>query len=377
MSRPVTLFTGQWADLPLEKLAKLVKEMGYDGMELACWGDHFDVNAATGMSASEFLAGARPDPAAGAEYRKQKWELLGDTGLNAWAISAHLVGQAVCDLVDPRHKCILPAEIWGSGVSTYPGQIGYEADEAEAIRQRAAAQLQLTMYASRYFMDDKPDTLRGYDFGSTPSVVNGFTGSSIWGMIYAFPPTDQSHWSAGFTDFAKRFDPILGTCKQQNVRFALEVHPTEIAFDIATAQRAIDAVGGHEYFGFNFDPSHLAYQRVDYRKFLYTFRDRIFHVHDKDVQWGCSLDGSVGVFGGFTTFAKPERDWDFRSIGHGGVNFDAITCALNDIGYRGTRSVEWEDSRMDRVFGATEACDRIRGFEFTPSATAFDAQFDN
>ena len=46
MPRPVTLFTGQWADLPLEKLAPLVKKMGYDGVELACWGDHFDVDAA-------------------------------------------------------------------------------------------------------------------------------------------------------------------------------------------------------------------------------------------------------------------------------------------------------------------------------------------
>ena len=96
MSRPVTLFTGQWADLPLEKLAPLAYEMGYDGLELACWGDHFDVDAA----------------ASSKSYLKQKWELLADHGLTCFAISNHLVGQAVCDLIDDRHKAILPADVW-------------------------------------------------------------------------------------------------------------------------------------------------------------------------------------------------------------------------------------------------------------------------
>ena len=46
MPRPVTLFTGQWADLSLETLAKKVSEWGFDGLELACWGDHFEVDKA-------------------------------------------------------------------------------------------------------------------------------------------------------------------------------------------------------------------------------------------------------------------------------------------------------------------------------------------
>ena len=378
MSRPITLFTGQWADLPLAKLAPKIASFGYDGAELACWGDHFDVNAATGVSLEDFIGGRRPDPQSGASYRRDKWLQLADNGLNCYAISAHLVGQAICDLIDPRHKEILPPSVWGKGVSCYPGQIGYDAQEAENIRRRAAAQLQLTAIAARYFMDDKPEALRGgSDYGIAPAVVNGFTGSSIWGLQYAFPPTTQEVWDQGFSDFANRFNPILNVFEQQNVNFALEVHPTEIAFDTATARRAVAAVKGHKRFGFNFDPSHLLYQRVNYRKFIYTFADRIFHVHDKDVQCGCALDGEVGVFGGFTDFANPARDWDFRSIGHGQVNFDAITCALNDIGYLGSRSVEWEDSRMEREFGATEACAAIKKIEFKPSGIAFDGQFNN
>jgi sugar phosphate isomerase/epimerase len=343
MARPVTLFTGQWADLPLETLCGKMLEFGYDGLELACWGDHFDV------------ARAMKDR----NYCKKKWELLGDFGLTAYAISNHLVGQAICDRIDERHKLIVPPEVWGDG-------------EPEGVRRRAAKHMKDAAKACRKFMDTKPGRKRKDDF---PAVVNGFTGSSIWHAIYAFPPTDQAYWDKGFADFGKRFKPILDAFDKVDVNFALEVHPTEIAFDIATSHRAIAAVGGHKRFGFNYDPSHLGYQGVDYVRFLYEFKDRIYHVHMKDVWWGHG-DGTVGVFGGHTDFADPRRYWDFRSLGHGDINFEEIIVALNDIGYNGPLSVEWEDSRMDREHGATEACDFVRAVDFPRSDLAFDAQFD-
>jgi len=339
MPRPVTLFTGQWADLTFEQICASAKSFGYDGLELACWGDHFDV--AKCLTDSGYAAG--------------RWSILQKHGLKSWAISAHLVGQAVCDLIDERHKPILPAEVWGDG-------------QPEGVRGRAAARMVDTARACRRFVDSAPKSI-GY-----PAVVNGFSGSSIWHSVYAFPPTDQSFWQRGFDDFAARWTPILGEFDKQNVNFALEVHPTEIAFDIASAQRALDAVKGHKRFGFNFDPSHLAYQGVDYVKFLHTFRDRIFHVHMKDVWWGQG-DGTVGVFGGHTTFGDPRRYWDFRSLGRGEVNFERIIAALNDIRYAGPLSVEWEDSRMDRRHGATESAAFVRKLDFPPSGIAFDAQF--
>jgi len=262
----------------------------------------------------------------------------------------------VCDLIDERHKSILPPEIWGDG-------------NPEGVRQRAAQRMIDTAKAARKLFDAAPG---GTGF---PAVVNGFTGSSVWHSIYAFPPTDQKYWQRGFDDFAKRYGPILYEFEKQNVNFALEVHPTEIAFDIASAQRAIDAVKGHARFGFNFDPSHLGYQGVDYVKFIRTFGKRIFHVHLKDAWWGHG-DGTVGVFGGHVSFADPRRYWDFRSLGHGDVNFEEIIVALNDIGYKGPLSVEWEDSRMDREHGATEAAAFAKKIDFTPSTIAFDAQFD-
>jgi sugar phosphate isomerase/epimerase len=328
--RLLTLFTGQWTDLPLAELAPLAARMGYDGLELACGGDHFNVQRA--LQEPGYAAGQRA--------------LLAEHGLQVFAIGNHLIGQAVCDLIDTRHQAMLPAHVWGDG-------------EPEGVRQRAAAELADTARAARLLGVER---------------VTGFTGSSIWHAAYAFPPTPQSYWDAGFADFAHRFTPILDVFDAQGVNFALEVHPTEIAFDIATAERALAALGGHARFGFNFDPSHLAYQGVDYVRFIRQFGPRIFHVHMKDVWWGRG-DGTVGTFGGHTSFGDARRGWDFRSVGRGMIDFESIIVALNDVGYAGPLSVEWEDSRMDRVHGATESAAFCRRLDFPPAHGAFDTAF--
>jgi sugar phosphate isomerase/epimerase len=331
MARPVTLFTGQWADMPLEVLAQKAAGWGYDGLELACWGDHFEVDKAL----------------ADDKYCENRLKILKKHGLQVFAISSHLVGQAVCDRIDKRHKAILPADVWGDG-------------EPEGVRQRAAQKLIDTAKAAKKL---------------GVKVVIGFTGSPIWHLLYSFPPVTSNMIKQGYREFGKHFKPILDAFKSKGVKFALEVHPTEIAFDIASAQRALEAVKNHPAFGFNYDPSHLGYQGVDYVKFIRTFAGRIYHTHIKDVWWGHG-DGTVGVFGGHTEFGDPRRYWDFRSPGHGDINFEEIIVALNDIGYKGPLSVEWEDSRMDRQDGAKEACEFIKKADFKPSAVAFDAQFE-
>jgi sugar phosphate isomerase/epimerase len=343
MSRPITLFTGQWADLPLAELAPAAKRLGYDGLELACWGDHFDVDQA----------------ASSKKYCREKWQLLTDHGLTCYAISNHLTGQAVCDRIDERHRSILPPDVWGDG-------------QPEGVRRRAARKMIRTAQAARRFFDLQPGRKNA---AGAPAIVNGFTGSSIWHSIYSFPPTSPDYWEKGFQDFARRFGPILEAFDRVNVNFALEVHPTEIAFDLASAEHAVAAVQGHRRFGFNYDPSHLGYQGVDYVKFIRVLGPRIHHVHIKDVWWGHG-DGSVGVFGGHVGFGDPRRYWDFRSPGRGDIRFEDIIVALNDVGYRGPLSVEWEDSRMDRIHGATEAAAFVRRLDFTASARAFDAAFE-
>jgi sugar phosphate isomerase/epimerase len=207
------------------------------------------------------------------------------------------------------------------------------------------------------------------------SIVNGATGSPIWHLIYSFPPNTPKMIEDGYKEFAKRWKPILDSYKRLNIRFAFEVHPTDIAFDIASARRALKAVNNHPAFCFNYDPSHLGYQGVDYIQFIHTFGERIIHVHMKDVGWSESPT-EAGVFGGHTEFGTKGRYWDFRSPGRGNINFEEIIRALNRADYNGPLSVEWEDSGMDREHGAREACEFVRSIDFPPSRIAFDAAFE-
>lgn len=330
MARPVTMFTGQWADLPVAELARKFKSFGYDGLELACWGDHFEVDKAL-----------KED-----DYCAKKRQLLEKNGMQVFAISNHLVGQAVLDVIDIRHKSILPPHIWGDG-------------DPKGVNQRAAEELKNTARAAQKL---------------GVGIVNGFTGSSIWPYLYSFPPVPPAWIDDGFKLLAERFNPILDVFGECGVKFALEVHPTEIAFDLYTAERALKALDYREEFGFNFDPSHLIWQGVDPVEFIRAFPDRIYHVHMKDAI--VKLNGRTGILASHLNFGDARRGWDFRSLGRGGVNFEEIVRALNDIGYKGPLSVEWEDSGMDRDAGAKEACEFVKRMDFEPSKVAFDAAFD-
>lgn len=329
MSRPVTLFTGQWADLPLTTLAKKTSAWGYDGLELACWGDHLDV--AKG--------------AVDKDYCKHQLRILKKHNLKLFAISHHLAGQLVCDLNnDSRSDGFAPASCAG---------------DAEKKRGWAVET-----------MKDAARTARNLGI----NVVNGFTGSSIWHLLYSFPPVTDAMIEDGYKYFASMWNPILDVYDECGVKFALEVHPTEIAFDIVTAHRVLDAIGRRKTFGFNFDPSHLLWQMIDPVRFIEEFPDRIFHVHMKDA--ALQLDGKNGILGSHLNFGARGRGWDFRSLGHGSVKFEEIIRALNHIRYTGPLSVEWEDRGMEREHGACEACEFVRKIDFSQSAVAFDAAFD-
>ncbi|MBZ0282260.1 MAG: sugar phosphate isomerase/epimerase [Anaerolineae bacterium] len=331
MARPVTLFTGQWADLTLDTLAEMVAGWGYDGLELACWGDHFEVDKALSQDG----------------YIQSRHDILAKHGLECFAISNHLVGQCVSDaMIDDRHKSILPPRLWGDG-------------SAEGVRQRAAQEMKDTAKAAK---------LMGV------GVVNGFTGSPIWHMIYRFPPTSDAMIDAGYKEFADRWNPILDEFDKQGVRFALEAHPSEIAYDIYTAEKTLAALNHRKAFGFNFDPSHFIHQQFDPVNFINAFPDRIYHVHVKDSK--VTLNGHSSILGSHLGFGDYRRGWDFVSPGHGDMDLEGIVRALNRIGYDGPLSVEWEDSGMDREHGASESVDFVKSTDFTPSNVAFDAAFE-
>ncbi len=330
MARKVTLFTGQWADMPLNELATKASEWGYDGLELGCWGDHMDV-----FKAAEDM-----------HYCKKQKKILEDNGLELVAISNHLAGQLVCDPNnDARSDAFAPEECAG---------------DPDKKRKWAVEAMKKTAKASRNL---------GLD------TVIGFTGSSIWHMFYGFPPITEDMIEEGFKYFAEMWNPILDEFDKNGVRYALEVHPTEIAFDVVTAKRALEVLGKREAFGFNFDPSHLYWQMVDPVMFLKEFSDRIYHVHMKDA--ALQLDGRSGILASHLNFGQSERGWDFRSLGRGDVDFEEIIRQLNNIGYDGPLSVEWEDCGMDREHGAREACEFVKNIDFKPSSVVFDSSFDN
>jgi sugar phosphate isomerase/epimerase len=329
MTRPVTLFTGQWADMPIADLAGKAATWGFDGLELACWGDHFDVRQAVS------------DP----DYVKRQRALLDAHGLQVWAISNHLTGQAVCDVpLDHRHRDVLPRHVWGDG-------------DPDGVRARAAAEMADTARAAAAL-------------GITR--VNGFTGSSIWYMLAGFPPVSAETIDHGFADFVERWTPILDVFQAEGVVFGLEIHPAEIAYDYWTAERALREMR-HPAFGINFDPSHLHWQQVDPVAFLEGLGDRVTHVHCKDA--ARRLNGRNGILASHLPFGDPRRGWDFRSVGRGGVDWEEIFRALNRIGYDGPLSVEWEDVGVNREIAAPEALRFVRSKATGASARQFDAAF--
>ncbi|MEO6413576.1 MAG: sugar phosphate isomerase/epimerase family protein [Pedococcus sp.] len=333
MARPITLFTGQWADLPFEEVCRLAASWGYDGLEIACWGDHFEVDRA--LAEDDYVAGRR--------------EILERHGLGVWAISNHLVGQAVCDdPIDQRHQEILPADVWGDG-------------DPEGVRQRAAQRMADTARAAAKL---------GVD------VVIGFTGSATWKYVAMFPPVSAATIEAGYQDFADRWNPILDVYDEVGVRFAHEVHPSEIAYDYWTTVRTLEAIDHRPAFGLNWDPSHMVWQDLDPAAFIWDFQDRIYHVDCKDVRMRVG-NGRNGRLSSHLPWNDPRRGWDFVSTGHGDVPWEDCFRTLGAIGYSGPISVEWEDAGMDRLVGAAEAVGFVRRLAFEPPEAAFDAAFSS
>lgn len=324
MSKPITLFTGQWADMNFENLCQKAAEWGYEGLEIACWGDHMDVGRA-----AEDMA-----------YVNDKKKILEKHEMNCWALGAHLAGQCVGDNYDERLNAFVPDSVKG---------------QPEKLKQWAIEEMKSTAKAAK-------------NMGC--SVVNGFMGSPIWKAWYSFPPTTEDMIDKGFFLIRELWTPIFDEFDRLGIRFALEVHPTEIAFDLYTAGRLLETFDFRPTLGFNFDPSHLLWQGMEPHLFIREFPDRIYHVHMKDV--AVTLDGKAGILGSFLPFGDLKRGWNFRSLGHGDVNFEDIIRELNSIHYSGPLSVEWEDNGMDREFGARESLEFVRSINFSPSDVDFD-----
>lgn len=321
MARPLLLFSGQWTDLPLSTLVSKLSDWGYQGLELCCWGDHFEVQRALSEG----------------DYCQKKLDLLGKHDLTVPVLSNHRVGQAVCDRIEGRHQRILPDYVWGDG-------------DPEGVRQRAVEEMIATIQAAQKL---------------GVGVVSGFTGSAIWGAVLGYPAASADEVDQAFQEFAHWWHPILDACRDAGIRFACEVHPGQMAFDLFTAEKTLEALEGRDEFGFLFDPSHLHWQGVDPVEFIRRFGDRVYHVHVKDV--ALTLNGKSSILNSCLGHGDGRRGWHFRAPGHGGIDWENLIRALNDVGYAGPLAVEFKDSGMNRDHGAAEACQFVKRLDFEPA----------
>lgn len=322
--RPITITTGQYGDLSFEEVCRTMSELGYDGLEIACH---------THLNAHKYVEDA--------EYRSYVTETLKKYNLRVWALGAHLAGQCVGDNWDPRLDNFAPNAISG---------------DPEKIRQWAIDEVKTVARAAN---------MMGVH------IVTCFLGSPIWAYWYSFPQTTQEMVEEGYRRIKELWTPIFDEFDKLDVKFALEVHPTEIAFDYYSTKKLLEVFDHRPTLGLNFDPSHLQWQGCDPCLFVRDFADRIYHVHMKDVK--VKLDGRSGILGSHIEFGDWRRGWNFVSLGHGDVDFDGIIRELNAMDYQGPLSVEWEDSGMERMFGAKEALEFTRRMNFEPSKVAFDA----
>lgn len=329
MKRLVTLTTCQWADIEFDKMCVLAKQMGYDGLEIACWGNHINIEKAYSDDT----------------YVEWILENLRKNGLVCKALAAHIIGQCVGDAPDVRLNNFAPQEY---------------ADHPDAIRAWGIDQMKKVAVVAKKM---------------GVKIVTGFTGSPIWKYLYSFPQTTEEMVEAGYDEIVRLWEPILDEFKKNDVVFALEVHPGEIAFDYYSTKKLLEKFANNKTFGLNFDPSHLIWQGVTPHIFLSDFRDRVYHVHMKDA--AVTLDGRTGLLGSHIDFGSLKRGWNFRSLGHGDVDFESIIRVLNDMGYDGPLSVEWEDSGMERVAGATEAAAFVKKTDFEKSNVKFDEAIAN
>ena len=325
MSRPVTIFSGQWADLPFEKFCENARSFGYDGVEIACLGDHLDLKKA----------------ASDAKYIEERKNILKNHNLKLFAIGTHAIGKCVGDNWDVRLNSLAQANLAG---------------KPEEIRKWAVQEMKYAAAAAK-------------NLGI--KIVTGCMGSPMWAYWYSFPQTTEQMIEDAYKQIVKHWAPVFDEFDKHGVKFALDVRPGEIAFDYYTSDRLLKEFKNRKTLGFNFNPSHLIWQGISPHIFVRDFAKHISHVRVNDA--AVTLDGKASILGSFLPFGDVRRGWNFRMPGFGDVDFQSVIRELNAINYKGPLSVEWEDSGVNREHGAKEAREFVRSLNFSASDAAADS----
>ena len=296
----IGIFTILYNDQPLEKVLRYVSQLGYEAVELAAWkgSTHLDIDKVVSGGAQELK------------------RLVEKYNMTISAVSNHLEGQLVLGPHDAS------TDDWFKGTPEEKIKYGI-------MRMKKTA-----------------DAAKALDV----PVVVGFTGCPNWGAWYIFPPAYEKIYESFFDVFAERWGEILDHFASNGVKFAHEVHPQELAYNIETAEQALKAINGKKEFGFNFDPSHLVWQLIDPVVFIKKFGDRIYHAHAKD---GELVEENLRTSGVIPTgsWMRPTRGFRFRIPGWGQVPWKRVITALAEVGYDYVLSYEHEDPVMSREDG--------------------------
>jgi len=297
------VFTVLYNEKSLEDVSKYVAGLGYEMVELAAWrgSNHLDIDQVLATKA----------------YRTGLLDMLKKYNLEISALSNHLDGQLILGPLDWTTDGWTPAR--------GPDEKVKWAIERMKNTARAAAALGV-------------------------KVVVGFTGSNVWDKWYSFPEENIKAYEQAWQVFAERWHPILDVFKQEGVRFALEVHPTEIAYNVETAGDCLKAIDNRPEFGFNFDPSHFVWQMIDPVVFIKAYGQRLYHAHAKDSELQQDALSRSGVMPN-GPWMRPDRGFRFRVPGWGDINWRRIMTALLMVGYDFVLSYEHEDPVMSREDG--------------------------
>lgn len=300
------IFTALYGDKPLDEVAPYVASLGYTAVELPAWlgSRHLDIDLVV----------------ADAGYAKRIREILEHSNLKISALANHQESQLVLGPLDSTTDEFAPRP--------EPEEKIKFATERTIQAARAAAILEVP-------------------------VVTGFVGSHVWNHWYSWPPLNEKIYEDGWRLLAERWSPILDAFGHEGVRFAHEVSPPEIAYNLETAERCLEALDNRPEFGFNFDPSHFVWQGIDPVVVIKHFADRIYHVHAKDAEVQADEVRRSGVLPG-GSWTRADRGVRFRVPGWGDIEWPRLITALLEVGYNGVLSFEHEDPVISREDGCQQ-----------------------
>lgn len=179
--------------------------------------------------------------------------------------------------------------------------------------------------------------------------------------------TIEDNWP----DFLKVWKPIIAYAEKQKIKIGIENCPMKftknewpggqnLAVSPRIWQQMFDSIPS-DYFGINYDPSHMVLQHMDYLAPMRNFADKMFHIHAKDLRIDQHILDEVGVW------AHPNLWHTPKLPGLGDVNWAKFAATLNDIGYEGPVCVEVEDRAFEgplekRLLSLRQSHDYLRQY---------------